>query len=109
MKKILHFKKGVHDFSYDVNDLAAFINAPETMPTVTNVLADSSIFGRIMVMDNVKSSMPIPAFTTDAELQEITGCSLSPSGTTKISDEVLTVKPIGTSEEYCNEELVGKW
>ena len=109
MSKKLKFSRGKHNFDMDVSTLVAYIRAPETMPTIVDILATSSIFGRIMVMEDVKRDEAIPAFETNAALQKIAGCTLTPSGTTTVSNEIMHVEPVGTSEEYCNEQLVGKW
>jgi hypothetical protein len=109
MGKILNFEKGKHSFKVDVSALPEFINAPTDLGTIVNVLEQSSIFNRIRMMEDVKYKMPIPSFNTNATLQQITGCGLEPSGKTTPSEEVIDVVAVGTSEEYCNEELVGTW
>lgn len=103
------FKFRGTQFSYDVNDLADHIADADGLPNIVDALQTSSIFNRVTVLDGIKKSQYMPDIGLDTPLQEITGCTLTPSGTTKFSDKELTVVPVGTSEAYCNEDLVGKW
>lgn len=108
MRKI-KFKHRKYEFTYDVSELPEYIAAPDTLPDILDVLQKDSIFGRISILDGVKYKSAMPDADTNAPLQEITGCVLTPSGVTKFSDKELEVVPVGTSEEYCNEDLVGTW
>ena len=109
MNKIISFKHRKYQFDYDVSELPEYIASPDSLPEIIDVLRQNSILGRVMVIDGVKSQVALPDIDTNATLQEIVGCVLTPDGDTPISDKVMPVKPIGTSEEYCNEKLVGTW
>jgi len=103
------FKYRNTEFSYDVSTLADYIAAADGLPNIVDALRTSSIFNRVTVLDGIKKSQYMPDIGLTTPLQEITGCTLTPSGTTKFSDKELAVVPVGTAEEYCNEDLVGKW
>ena len=109
--KVIEFKKGKQKFSIGAGDLSDRVNARNEIDTIVDVLSlsKSSIFSRINVLENVKSEVILPSIRTDAVLQKITGCKFFVNGQTKISEEILKVTPVGTAEEYCNEDLVGKW
>ena len=61
------------------------------------------------VMSKVKSSDALPLIATDAFFQSDSSCGFTASGTTTISQRVLTVGKIKVQQQFCEKDLEAKF
>lgn len=95
-------------FSYDVADLAVYVDEQST-----EILADltytSNFLSRVQVMPNVKGSKKLKFMNAEFALQDGDGCAWNADGSVTLTDRQLDTVRVKVQAEFCNDDLTDTW
>lgn len=98
--------------SFDLSTLADYTKQNVDLLISASVFTAKTaqlIMAQGVVMANVKSSETINRLETDAVFQTDSGCGFTPSGTTAITQRMMTVGKIKVNEAFCPKDLEAKY
>ena len=94
--------------AYSVGTLAAYIENRD-FPLIAQIQFDPELkASRSTLQDGVKHKSNLHFLSTTMTFQA-DDCTRSASGTTTFTDKTLTVGKVAIAEDYCNDDLEGKW
>lgn len=95
-------------FDMDVSGLAAYTDeqSPDLIPSL---IYDGRTAGLVQVIEGVKETQKIKLFTSEVTLQPATSCGRNALGDVILTDKTITVAPIMSNQNFCEEDLIGKW
>jgi hypothetical protein len=88
----------------DVSALSTYVEQNE-LPLVTKSLFSAKTASLLTLQTGIKYQEAINILETDAIFQDGSGCGFSSSGTTRISQRILTVGQIKVNESICPKQL----
>ncbi|NOQ49636.1 MAG: hypothetical protein GQ553_03100 [Nitrosomonadaceae bacterium] len=96
-------------FGFDVSTLPEYVNEQSTT-FFTDIVETSTFMSTgFTLMENVKHKEKIKLLSADMDLQTMSGCTPSPSGTVTFTDRTIETVRLYMGMEFCNEELVQKY
>lgn len=94
--------------AFDVSALTDYVDQ-----TSEELLLKSQIEGRtaslVTKQPGIKSSAALQLFDTDVVIQDGAGCGYNTSGTTALSQRIITTGPMKVQEDLCTRDLEAKW
>lgn len=97
---------------YDVNSLTKYVEENKEV-LIKDIVLGSDEGGNVIPMLSkqlgIKTSERLHPLKVSAELQEATSCGFTPKGSTVISERVLETGQFKVNDEYCPEDLLGKF
>lgn len=97
-----------HNFDWDVSELDGYTDE-QSEQVFPELVERADTLQHLTIMESVKGSEKIKLISSDATTQVADDCGFNASGGTDLTDKTITVAPIKIQEQYCNEDLVGKW
>lgn len=96
---------------YNVSGLTAYVAENKDVLIKDIVLGGEGgeVIPMIAKQLGVKTSERLHPMTVSASLQEATGCGFSADGATVISERVISTAQIKANDEWCPEDLLGKF
>lgn len=96
------------EFDYDVTGLDTYVDEQST-EILEDLVRNSGLTSRIVVMDNVKGSKEIKLKESAPTLQAASSCGWNATGGIVLTDKAISTKRVKIQEEYCNEDLNDTW
>ena len=95
-------------FGWDVSGLGTYVDeqSDEIIPAL---IYGARTAGLVTVMEGVKGSEEIKLIDTNLVLQDASTCGRSASGGTILTDKQMTVRPIKSEQDFCEEDLINSW
>jgi hypothetical protein len=102
-KKLVEAKFGI-----TVSSLTDYVDEQST-EIIPALIYDGRTAQLIQVMEGVKETQKIKLFDGTTTLQPATSCGRNALGGGTFTDVDMVVAPIMINENYCSEDLIGKW
>lgn len=103
LKKVFEQK-----FDIDVSGLADYTDEQST-EIIPALIYDGRTAGLIQVIEGVKETQKIKLINSDLTLQPATTCGRNALGDVTFTDKTITVAPVMSNQNFCEEDLIGKW
>lgn len=94
--------------AFEVSGLSAYIKENRE-GILRKVILEGDTISKMRKQLGVKTSERLHYFSLDPVFQDGAGCGFSAEGATNITEKDITTAPIKINDEWCNDDLLGKY